>query len=50
VKRFVLVLMLLAGVVAVFGCAPVRDDDVARPWTEPEPWERHPGIGPFAPE
>ncbi len=48
-KRVILLLLLLAGAVALFGCAQVRDDDIARPWAQPEPWERNIGFGPFQP-
>ncbi len=49
-KRIVLLLLFLAGLTAVFGCAQVRDEDVTQPWAQPEPWERNMGIGPFTPE
>lgn len=50
VKRLILFLLLVAGVVAVVGCAQVRDEDITQPWATPEPWERNIGIGPFTPE
>jgi len=49
VKRLVYVLMLLAAAIALVSCAQVKDEDITRPWTEPEPWERNIGIGPFGP-
>ena len=49
-KRFVLALVLFAGIVLVFGCADVRDDEVEQPWAQPEPWEKNMGIGPLSPD
>lgn len=49
-RRIILAILFLSGVVAVFGCAQVRDDEVGRPWAQPEPWERNMGLGPIAPE
>ncbi len=46
-KRLLLVLLLLGGILALTGCGQVRDEDVSKPWTEPEPWERTMGIGPI---
>ncbi len=48
-KRSVFLLLLLLGIGALVGCAEVRDDEVSKPWTEPEPWERNLGIGPLSP-
>jgi len=50
VKRLLIPLLLLAGIVGLSGCGQVRDDEVSKPWTEPEPWERNLGIGPLTPE
>lgn len=50
VKKLIVGLLLLAAVVFVFGCADVRDDEVSKPWAQPEPWERNMGIGMFTPE
>ncbi len=50
VKRVIILLLLLVGMIAVFGCAEVKDDDISRPWAQPEPWERNMGMGLFTPE
>jgi hypothetical protein len=47
VKRLVLFLFVLAGMAVLLGCAQVRDEDVATPWAQPEPWERDVGQGLF---
>jgi hypothetical protein len=49
VKRVVIFLFLLFAVLALLGCGQVKDDDIERPWTSPEPWEHTIGIGPFTP-
>ncbi len=50
VKKLILGLLLLAAAVVVFGCADVRDDEISKPWAQPEPWERNMGFGPFTPQ
>ena len=50
VKRLVFLLVLIAAACVFVGCAQVRDEDVSKPWAEPEPWERNMGIGPLSPE
>ena len=50
VKRFVFLVLLLVGMAGLIGCGQVADDEGAKPWTEPEPWERNLGIGPFTRE
>lgn len=44
-KRFVFLLLLLAAAAGLFGCAQVKDEDVATPWSRPEPWEHNIDIG-----
>jgi len=40
-------LLLHGAIAAVFGCAQVRDEDITRPWAEPQPWERNVGMPPL---
>ena len=47
VKRIVFLLLLHGAIAAVFGCAQVRDEDITRPWAEPQPWERNVGMPPL---
>ena len=44
-KKVLFFLLLFGGMVALLGCTQVREDEVTRPWTEPEPWERNVDFG-----
>lgn len=49
-KRLVFLALLLAAMAGIVGCGQVREDEGSKPWTEPEPWERDLGFGPFGRE
>ncbi len=46
-RRLVFSVLLFIGMAVLIGCGQEREDESVKPWTEPEPWERNLGIGPF---